>query len=161
MKDIPQLKVDLCGAESDPTYAAQVHQRIAALKLQDNVTMHGIVPQSTVKQKLKQATMLVLPSLQENAPMVVAEAMAGGVPVVASNLCGVPDMVVNGKSGLLIDDPHDAAALALAIKQLLTDAELRVKMITSAKADAVRKFHPTEVAKATVAVYKEVLGARG
>ncbi|RKS71305.1 glycosyltransferase involved in cell wall biosynthesis [Motilibacter peucedani] len=66
------------------------------------------------------ATVFCLPSLFDPFPLVVLEAMAHTLPVVATTVCGIPDMVVEGETGLLVK-PHDAAGLADALCELLRD----------------------------------------
>jgi glycosyltransferase involved in cell wall biosynthesis len=74
----------------------------------------------------------VVPSLYEPLANVVLEAMASGTPVVASNVGGFPDMIVEGRSGMLVP-PGDSAALARAIVHLLKDTQLREKMGAEAR----------------------------
>ncbi len=74
----------------------------------------------------------VVPSLYEPLAGVVLEAMASGTPVVASNVGGFPDMIVEGQSGMLVP-PNDAPALARALVCLLTDSNLRERMAAGAR----------------------------
>ncbi|MFT4714535.1 MAG: glycosyltransferase involved in cell wall biosynthesis, partial [Candidatus Azotimanducaceae bacterium] len=69
------------------------------------------------------------------------------------NLCGIPDMVENGKSGLLLTDPTDPQELAATIERLLADDSLRRAQGQSAQARALELFHPNNVAEKTKAVY--------
>ena len=121
------------------------------------VEIPGRLNQSAVRKELSTAALLVLPSFQENAPMVIAEAMAAGIPIVASNLCGIPDMVEDGKSGLLLTDPTDPDELASTLDQLLSNEELRRCLGESAKNRAEQLFHPTHVASQTIEVYKKAV----
>jgi len=150
----PSLKVRLCGEASDPDYLKQLTQRISDLGLTEVVDLPGRLDQSMVRKELATAALLVLPSFQENAPMVIAEAMAAGIPIVASNLCGIPDMVENGISGLLLDDPTDPRLLADTVSKLLGDEELRQTQGESARTRAIQLFHPESVAKKTIDVYE-------
>ena len=83
--------------------------------------------------------------------------MAAGIPIVASNLCGIPDMVEDGKSGLLLTDPTDPDELANTLDQLLSNEELRHCLGESAKNRAEQLFHPTNVASQTIEVYKKAV----
>jgi glycosyltransferase involved in cell wall biosynthesis len=74
----------------------------------------------------------VVPSLYEPLAGVVLEAMASGIPVVASNVGGFPDMIVEGQSGMLVP-PNDAPALARALVRLLTDSDLRSRLAVGAR----------------------------
>jgi len=70
---------------------------------------------------------LVLPSFAEGVPVVLMEAMATGLPVIATRIAGIPELVEDGVSGLLVP-PGDAAALAGAIRRVLSDDMLRGEM---------------------------------
>ena len=156
----PKLRLTLCGEPSDRDYVAKLEARIAALGLSEVVTMPGRQSQTEVMQRLRTASLLVLPSLQENAPMVVAEAMAAGVPVVASNLCGIPDMIDDHVTGLLID-PHDVNSVVQAVRHLLDNDDRRLAMGETARAEAIKRFHPDSVAQATMRVYANIMTSNG
>src|SRR5690606_6217379 len=98
-----------------------------------------------------QASVFALVSLEEGAPMGVAEAMAAGVPILTSNRCGMPSMVRHGESGLLVD-PTSSADVARHLRLLLTDSALRQHMRQGARASAERMFHPISVAARTLRV---------
>lgn len=159
-KHHPEAHIHLCGEESDPEYAQELREEIVRLDVGDCVTLHGRLPQTGIMAQIQEASVLVLPSLQENAPMVIAEAMAVGVPVIASNRCGIPDMLTDGVSGFLVE-PHDAEGIAARIGGLLDDDGLRAKVGAAAREEAYRKYHPESVATATLNVYERAIaGAR-
>ena len=157
IKKHPDLKVRLCGEASVPHYFKELQDAISDFGLTKCVEMPGRLNQSAVRKELSTAALLVLPSFQENAPMVIAEAMAAGIPIVASNLCGIPDMVEDGKSGLLLNDPTDADELVNTLDKLLSNDELRHCQGESAKYRAEQLFHPTSVASQTIEVYKQAV----
>lgn len=105
---------------------------------------------------LSAADFLVLPSLEENCPMVVLEAMAAGVPIMASNVGGVPDLIEDGKTGILCN-PYDPESLRNKFEQLLENPQLRLGLATQAKSDAYRRFHPDVIAGEHLKVYNSVL----
>ena len=156
----PALQVELCGEACDTAYSASLKARIRALGLEQHVALPGRLDQSMVMARIQQASLLVLPSLQENAPMVIAEAMAAGVPVIASNRCGIPDMLEDGVSGVLIE-PYDAGGLADVMAALLGDDEKRRQMGEAAKAEAFRRYHPDQVARSTLDAYACVINGSG
>jgi glycosyltransferase involved in cell wall biosynthesis len=102
-----------------------------------NVTMPGFV--ADVRPLLAKADVLVLPSAAENCPLVVLQAMAAGLPVVASGVGGVPELVADGETGLLVP-PGDAEALADALRNLLRDKALRARMGVAGRARVEREF---------------------
>lgn len=101
----------------------------------------------------------VLPSLTEGSPNVLLEAMAAKVSIVATAVGGVPEIVENEESALLVP-ANDPAALAVAIARLLADAELGHRLTRNA-AEIVSKNHsPEEYVRSLIAIYSEVISAR-
>jgi glycosyltransferase involved in cell wall biosynthesis len=90
---------------------------------------------------MKALDVFVLPSLEENFPLVVAEAMAAALPVVATAVGGVPECVSPGETGVLVP-PADAAALADALMGLLCDAPLRCRLGETARQRVRQRFSP-------------------
>jgi len=95
------------------------------LELEDRVFFAGwISDRSKILDYLKQAAVFVLPSLSEGRPRVLIEAMACGLPVVATNVGGVSEIVVEGVNGLLVP-PRDEKALAKAIESVFNDVDFQ------------------------------------
>ncbi|RLB06067.1 MAG: hypothetical protein DRG83_01185 [Deltaproteobacteria bacterium] len=128
--------------------------------LEPNIKFLGYMDRVSVAQKLAESAMLILPSVQETAPMVIAEAMAVGKPVVATRVGGVPYMVNNGETGFLVE-VGDVEGLADKILELLKNKDLRIEMGRRAKEEALRRFHPSVVAWKTKAIYEEILAKGG
>jgi len=100
------------------------------LELCDRVFFNGWVSdRSEIWNHLNQATVFVLPSLSEGRPRVLVEAMACGLPVVATDVGGVPEIVVDGVNGLLVP-PRDPRALAKAIEYVLDDVDFQKRTST-------------------------------
>ena len=91
------------------------------------VTFVGMVPCEETLHYLSQAKALILPSLYEGMPNVILEAMSLGVPVIASRVGGIPDVVKDGETGLLVE-PGRVDELAISINRLIEDDDLRRKM---------------------------------
>ena len=87
--------------------------------------------------------------------MAIAEAMAAGIPVVASNRCGMPYMIQEGKTGFLID-PESSEQIARCLIQLLGAQQLRQQMGQAGRQMAMERFHPHAVALRTKAVYERI-----
>ena len=119
----------------------------------------GFVDREKLKMWLRGATLLALPSLEDNCPMTVLEAMAAGVPVVAANVGGVPDLIVDGKTGLLCD-PHDADSMGGAVEKLLMQPPLARALAFAANQSAHERFHPAVIARRHLEIYREVLNTR-
>jgi glycosyltransferase involved in cell wall biosynthesis len=146
----------LAGEQRDALYAGQVRQFIGDRGIEAQISLLGRLAPERMRAELSQAQVLILPSLQENAPMVISEAMAAGVPVIASNRCGMQFMVAEGQTGYLID-PDDITALADRIQRLVSDAGLNAAMSARARAVARERFHPATVAAKTVAYYQRII----
>jgi glycosyltransferase involved in cell wall biosynthesis len=114
----------------------------------------GFVDRKGLKTFLASATGLIHPTREDNCPMVVLEAMAAGVPVAASRIGGIPDLIRHGETGLLFD-PLNQAEMARAAEQLLT-SPLQA-MAETAREVARKRFHPETVARQHLEVYREVL----
>jgi glycosyltransferase involved in cell wall biosynthesis len=124
--------------------------------MQDRVHFLGLLDQARLIEEFRNASMLVLPSYQETAPMVVQQAMAAKVPVVATNICGIPDQLENGRCGLLFE-PGDVESMARNIALLLSDRARRDQIVTAAYLKACAEFDVQKVAAATIDFYESVL----
>ena len=120
----------------------------------------GRVSAEEVAHQLRRAALMVLPSLwEENCPMIVLEARAAGTPVVAAPSGGLPELVEDGRDGLLID-PREPRALAAGIDRLLTDAALRVAMARRGAERFERDHRPERHRPRLLAVYRTAMSAR-
>ncbi len=143
------------GAYFPDEYLEEVHALIDELGLKSRVKLLGRVGQDVLRNELQEANVLLLPSLQENAPMAIAEAMAAGIPVVTSNVCGMPTMVAEGESGFLVE-PNDIPYIAEKVGLLLSDQALRQKMSAHVRQVAFDTYHPESVISATLALYERI-----
>ena len=116
----------------------------------------GFASREQLKQHLHDATLLVLPTLEDNCPMCVLEAMAASVPVVAARVGGVPDLIEDHVTGLFCD-PASADSMCGAVERVLADAGLRARLRDAAKARARERFHPAVIARRHLEIYREVL----
>lgn len=131
----------------------------AQFALGDVVTFSGSVPPDEIPSLLAGFDVFVLSSNWEGLPMVLIEAQAAGVPIVATAVGGVPEVVHDGATGLLVP-PRDPTALAGAIVRLLEDQALRWQLGVNAAAHAEREFDIRRLARQTAAMYREVLAER-
>ena len=106
----------------------EVKDRVDAFQLSDVVLFHGLT--DNVPQALARADAFIFPSLYEGMPMVLAEAMASGLPIVASRAGGIPNMVEDGESALLCD--LEASKFADALQELCSSELLRERLGTAA-----------------------------
>ncbi len=119
--------------------------RIDQYGLGDRVTLVGRMTSDAVAAELAAADVLAAPSVptkggkREGIPVVLMEAMASGLPVVASRLSGIPELVTDGVSGLLVS-PGDADAFAKALATLATDPALRARLGAAGRETVMREF---------------------
>jgi glycosyltransferase involved in cell wall biosynthesis len=119
--------------------------RIAEHGLAGSVTLAGRMTSDAVAAELAGVDVLAAPSVptrggkREGIPIVLMEAMAAGLPVVASRLSGIPELVTDGVDGLLVP-PGDAVALADALARLAADPALRARLGAAGRATVLREF---------------------
>ena len=154
-KEIPQVRLRVAGeTESAPAYFETCRQFIEEQALGTAVTFLGSLPMEQMVQEYARCAVLALSSKQETAPVAVAEAMAAGRPVVATRVCGVPYMVEDGVSGLLVDSHVDG--LASALVRVLRDRRLRKQMGQHGRELAEERFRVHVVAGKTRQVYLQL-----
>lgn len=120
----PDLRLTLIG---DGPERAALESRARLLGIADHVDFLGYKSQTEVANALRDADIFVLPSFAEGVPVVLMEAMASELPVVTTRIAGVPELVRDGDSGLLVP-PGDADALRAALTRLLDSPDLRRRM---------------------------------
>jgi glycosyltransferase involved in cell wall biosynthesis len=131
-------------------------ERVAAT-MQGAVTLAGYVPNQDVPSLLAAADIFLMPTLRdEGFPMTVVEAMASGLPVVASRVGGIPSAIDDGHTGMLVP-MGNAEACAQATEQLLRDRPLRAAMQQAARQAAVAHFSRDHMIQATERVLHEVV----
>lgn len=107
-----------------------------------NVVWHGSIPnQKLLAEVMPAADLMAMPTNNDMSPFAVLEAAAAGLPVVSTRMGGIPEMVVDGQTGLLFD-PNDTAGFIRAVDRLLSDPALRRQMGHAARAHAARNFDP-------------------
>lgn len=152
--DRPWRSVWVGSTSRDAGWAARIADRIAAAGLERRVVLRGELAGADLDIAYRDADIFVLASRHEGYGMVLAEALARGLPVVATTAGAVPD-TVPGDAGLLVP-PDDAAAFATALGALLDDPALRRRLAAGAR--AARRGLPTwrAAGAAMAAVLEEV-----
>lgn len=146
----------VAGEAKSASYKELLLREISDLGIEKHVEFLGHINREQLEHQLRRTKILLLPSLQENAPMAISEAMAASIPVVTSNRCGMLYMVAEGESGFLVD-PTDSVQIGERLKRLLLSPELCLKMGTRGREIAMARFHSDVVAAKTRAVYESTL----
>ena len=146
-----QYRLVLVGG--DGYGSEQIHEYLRRPGLAARVQVRGHVPSEELRALYQSAGVLLFPSLEEGFGLPVLEAMANGLPVVASRTASLPE--VGGEVALYVD-PHDPCDIAEKVRRAVEDSELRRKMIQQGR-ERAREFSWRRVAEATLQVYEEVL----
>lgn len=144
------------GVDGGGGYGTEV---FAAIKTRPWCSYEGMASRSELKSWLQKAGLLILPSIEDNCPMVVLEAMAAGVPVAAARIGGIPDLIDDGRTGLLFD-PRDPDCIRSAISRWATDPDAAATRAAASHTEALARFHPQVVARQHLALYQELLASR-
>ncbi|WP_197498665.1 glycosyltransferase family 4 protein [Mycobacterium scrofulaceum] len=150
------LQLRIAGPIADPASEREVRRAIEECGLRERVTLLGPISHEELLDEYGRAQVLLMGSREETTPQAVAQAMACGLPVIASRVGGIPDMVEDGRTALLF--PHgDVAACAGHIRRMLDDDAFRTSLERRARAEAEKRFDPKSVAEQTVLAYREVI----
>jgi glycosyltransferase involved in cell wall biosynthesis len=143
------------GTFESAKYEAEIAARVRRLQLTGQISWTGFTRQ--IESELRRMDLLVLPSLfGEGLPMVMLEAMAAGVPVVASRVPGVPEAIRDGHEGVLVD-PDNSDKLAQAIAALINGCYNWENLRVCAFERHARQFSDRAMAAGVAAVYRKVL----
>jgi glycosyltransferase involved in cell wall biosynthesis len=118
----------------------------------------GMIGRENLRDEFARATTLFLPTREDNCPMVVLEAQASGVPVIASNVGGVPDLVEDGVTGLLTD-PDLPITMPIALEKILTDKALAVRLAEGGRKQAFACYRPYVIATKHVEIYRQIINS--
>ena len=156
----PGQFVFCAGAPDTPQIAAAVAGLFAELQASRGGVfwVQDMLPRKDVIQLLSHATVFVCPSIYEPLGIVNLEAMACSTAVVASRVGGIPEVVVDGTTGILVDlGPSFGTALTTAVTSLLEDTRLAASLGAAGRERAVSDFGWEAIAHRTVEVYQSVL----
>jgi glycosyltransferase involved in cell wall biosynthesis len=143
------------GAGAD---RSSLERQVEAAGLSANVVFEGSIDRAALGVMLQTANVLVAPSVptregkREGIPVVLMEAMASGLPVIASRLSGIPELVEDGRSGLLVE-PRDDASIAEALLRLRDNDELRAQLGREGRRKVMAEFDIRVNAKRLAAAF--------
>jgi len=155
--EIPEIKALIVG-EGKSDYKEEILILTERLGLKDCVEFLG--KRKDIKDILLKLNLLVLPTItQEGFGRVIIEAGASGVPVIASKVGGVVDIIEDRIDGILIP-PKDSDAMAKGISEILKDIELQKKLAKNLRQKIERSFNLEKMVKETISVYEEAVNKR-
>ena len=137
----------------------RLEQQVADLGLGDRVAFLGQRPRAQVIERLAATDVLVAPSVptaggkREGLPVVLIEALAAGVPVVASHLSGIPELVETDVTGITVP-PGDSVAIADALERLAHDPVLRARLAEAGRARVAAEFDLDTNARRLIALFR-------
>lgn len=143
-----------CWLAGNGVLEAQLRTEVRQRRLADVVRFLG--GREDVPSLMMKADLMVLPTLHDTFPFAILEAQGAGLPVIATAVGGVPEMIEHGKTGYLVP-PKDVEALYAAISRLIKNDPLRQKISEASRLFAARSWNASLMAKRTLAVYEEVL----
>jgi len=149
---VPGARLSIAGSGmARPSLEALARE----LEIEDAVVFTGRVENEQMAALYRQADLVLNPSLVDNMPISILEALASGVPVVSTDVGGIPDLVGDGVTATLVS-PQDPVAMAHAALDLLTDSDRRSNQIR-AGLDRVRQFTWEHVRSGLLATYVEAI----
>ena len=162
----PEIQLILCAGAPDTREIAAATEATVA-KLQESrsgvIWVREMLPREDVIGLLSEATVFACPSVYEPLGIVNLEAMACGTAVVASAVGGIPEVVADGETGILVpyDEAHPAGleeGLAAGINRVCTDPELATRLGMTGRRRAVEEFGWAHIAERTVVMYRVLVG---
>jgi glycosyltransferase involved in cell wall biosynthesis len=170
------IQVVLCASSPDTLeFEREVFEKVERVRSQTNhdiIWVADTVPKDDLIVLYSQATVFICPSIYEPFGLINLEAMACGTPVVASAVGGIPEVVLNGETGLLVpfrpmasQNPEPAQPeqyardLAEAVNRILSDPESRMRMGRAARKRVDTHFSWEAIAKKTMDYYKKLIEA--
>jgi glycosyltransferase involved in cell wall biosynthesis len=156
----PDLRLVLGGEDRDPGTRSRLEREAAGLGVGHQLEFLGTVSGAAKDREFSAADVLILPSHTENMPVSVIEGMAAGLPVVATRVGALGEMIEDGRTGLLIP-PRDPAALAAALERLFEDPAFATRLAEGGRRHARATWDAEVVAARNLELYAELLGASG
>ena len=154
LEKIPQAKFIFIGNDCGMKF--YILNKVSQFRIQDSVEFIDQIPQDKLINYYQQSALCVVPSLWENHPYVILEAMASGKPVIASNVGGIPEIIEDKINGILVP-PGSFLALGEAIVRVFNDKKLQERLGKNARRYIEDKHAPMKVIQETLKVYEELL----
>ncbi len=154
--DLPPVELSICGSGT-PLFLNQLREQIDTLGLRTQVHLRGFVPRDQLKTELNQHDLFLFCSIwDEPYSIVLQEALATGIPTIATTAGGTPETMVDGKHGLLVE-PNQPEELANAIRTLMSDPVLYAQVGLQAAEDVRNQRAFTKYVDELEAIYQGIV----
>jgi glycosyltransferase involved in cell wall biosynthesis len=151
-------QADIVGSlATDPQYAKQMQKFVITNGLSSMVTFHGPLDNEPLKEKLKQAHILIVPSSYEGFGIVYLEGMAFGLPAIGTTAGAAGEIIEHKKTGYLIE-PNNSTALADHISQLASDRSLLTELALNARKRYIQQPSWNEIASGVREFLQNMIG---
>jgi len=150
--ELPNYRALIIGTGS---LEMTVRKEIERKRLGDRVTMRGGLSHEETMNAMRDLQLLVMTSRWEGLPLISLEAMRIGVPVVATDVGGMKEIIEDGKSGVLVSD-RTSKAIALAVKRVCEDEGLRANLVNEARARVNEMFSEETMLSRVRVVYEKI-----
>lgn len=152
----PNVKLTVVGDGEEREDIKAIAQ---SLNITEHIDFVGYKSQAEVREYLQQSDIFVLPSFAEGVPVVLMEAMAAGVPVLTTQIAGVPELVAHDRSGWLVP-PGDVTTLVDGLATLIDNAELRDRLGQAGQAKVAAEFNVVEEAKKLADIFQQAASSQ-
>lgn len=151
-----QVLVRLAGDETDIGYVKELKTKIATHDLEERVEWLGKLDQAELAEVMRNSTVFVLPTYSEGLPRVLFEAMAAGLPCIASNVSGIPEVLTHGVTGYLVD-PKAPEQIESCLRQIIDNPSEAALMGDRARERARQIFSRESYVSQYAAMVRDVL----
>ncbi len=152
LRSFPDTKLVLVGKGPE---RKNLESQISNLKIENSVELKGGLPHQKIPEELFKSEAFVLPSVSEGLGIAILEAQAIGIPVVASKIGGIPDIIENGRTGILIK-PKSSRAISQAVFKIFSQPDFAKSLTQNAKIN-IKKYDWKNIAEKIEKIYQEML----
>jgi glycosyltransferase involved in cell wall biosynthesis len=156
LREVPGTSMHIVGPPSNTPFDLEVEEDVRVRGLASLVRFRGLVPDAELRGEWERASVLLMTSIEETAPVALGEACAVGVPQIGTDAGGIPDLIRHGETGFVCP-VGDAGAIAERLIAVLRDAELRERLARRAKEIGRTEFALDAIAAKTHEAYETIL----
>jgi glycosyltransferase involved in cell wall biosynthesis len=155
--DFPDIRLKLIGPTDDEAERLRIERKLQQLNIGQFVLLAGMQSSEYIVRELESALMMVYPTHLDTSPNSVFEAMVAGVPVIATRVGGIPDMIEHNATGVLVA-PRDPTALAQAMRFLLQNPDERRRLGDNARRVIRDRLDPGKTLQSLTDYYSDIVG---